>query len=205
MNNHIYPKIHYPEVYILEGGYCHYFKVSGHRCEPPAYVSMDDPNHASSRREDLDQFRKAKFGRHKSYAYGDGKGLPFGQPQQQVQPKRNTAPQSLFAAAATAARSRRVLSSGGSLGLGSGSTGVGGSNMNGAGTSALGGGSNGVKALSTLLEDVNVTVDADDTDTDLGDSPCPPPNKGVTLMKAKKFGVRAMVRSETYGPSRMNY
>lgn len=204
MNNHIYPKIHYPEVYILEGGYCHYFKVSGHRCEPPAYVSMDDPNHASSRREDLDQFRKAKFGRHKSYAYGDAKGLPFGQPQQQVQPKRNTAPQSLFAAA-TAARSRRVLSSGGSLGLGSGSTGVGGSIMNGAGTSALGGGSNGVKALSTLLEDVNVTVDADDTDTDLGDSPCPPPNKGVALTKAKKFGVRAMVRSETYGPSRMNY
>ncbi|KAF8188375.1 hypothetical protein BJ912DRAFT_1022506 [Pholiota molesta] len=110
MNNHVYPKIHYPEVYILEGGYCQYFKTSASRCEPPAYVTMDDPIHANSRREELDQFRKAKFGRHKSYAYGDGpgKGLPFGQ-QPPPQAKRNTvpsAPQSMFAAA-SAARSRR--------------------------------------------------------------------------------------------------
>jgi len=185
LNNHIYPKIHYPEVYILEGGYCEYFKASGHRCEPPSYVSMDDPNHADSRREDLDQFRKAKFGRHKSYAYGDGKGLPFGQ-QQQPQPKRNTAPQSLFAAAATAARSRRVLSSGACFGA-NGST-----------------GNSGANPLSTLVEDGNVTVDADDTDTELGDSPCPPPTK-ATMMKGKKLVPRGMVRSETYGPSRMNY
>jgi hypothetical protein len=71
---------------------------------------MDDLNHASSHREDLGQSRKAKFGCHKSYAYGDGaKSLTFGQQPQQQQPKRNTAPSaphSLFAAA-TAARSRR--------------------------------------------------------------------------------------------------
>ena len=29
MNNHVYPKIHYPEVYILEGGYNQYFLDSG--------------------------------------------------------------------------------------------------------------------------------------------------------------------------------
>ncbi|KAF9476331.1 hypothetical protein BDN70DRAFT_935134 [Pholiota conissans] len=174
MNNHMYPKIHYPEVYILEGGYCQYFKTSGSRCDPPAYVTMDDPNHAHSRREDLDQFRKAKFGRHKSYAYGDGssKGLSFGQgaPVQQAS-KRNTAPsapQSLFAAA-TAARSRR--------------------------------GGNG---LTTLAEDGNVTADADDTDTDIGDSPCPPPTKATTF-KGKKLVRNSIARAETYGPARMPY
>ncbi|CAA7265410.1 unnamed protein product [Cyclocybe aegerita] len=169
MNNQVYPRIHYPEVYILEGGYCQYFRTSGHRCEPPAYVTMDDPNHASSRREDLDQFRKAKFGRHKSYTYGDGaKALSYAQQQQQQQqPKRNTAPAppTLFAAA-TAARSRR------------------------------GGG-----GLTTLIEDGNAT--ADETDTDLGDSPCPPPTKTAGL-KSKK-PIRPMVRSETYGPGRMPF
>lgn len=95
MNNHVYPRIHYPEVYILEGGYCQYFRRSAHRCEPSAYVTMDDPNHALSRREDLDQFRKAKFGRTKSYAYGDGavKMNMMSQQTQQLQ-KRNTAPNS---------------------------------------------------------------------------------------------------------------
>ena len=132
---------------------------------------MDDPNHASSRREDLDQFRKTKFGRHKSYAYGDGASKSLAQ-QQQQQPKRNTvpsAPQSLFAAA-TAARSRR------------------------------GGGAGG---LMTLAEDGNTTADADDTDTDIGDSPCPPPTKATTF-KGKRIA-RPMVRSETYGPARMPY
>lgn len=172
MNNHVYPKICYPEVYILEGGYCQYFKTSAHRCEPQSYVTMDDPNYASSRREDLDQFRKARFGRHKSYAYGDGLSKTSLASQQLQQPKRNTAPSappSLFAAA-TAARSRR------------------------------GGGA----SLMTLVEDCNVTADADDTDTDLGDSPCPPPTKAAAF-KTKKNGRGPLVRAETYNPIRNLY
>ncbi|KIL68578.1 hypothetical protein M378DRAFT_71427 [Amanita muscaria Koide BX008] len=111
-NNHFYPKIYYPEIYILEGGYCQYFKTSPHRCEPPAYVRMDDPKHLASRREDLDQFRKVKFGRHKSYAFGELGGKTALQPPA----KRNTAPigaNSMFAAA-NAARTRRSGSGGGS-------------------------------------------------------------------------------------------
>ncbi|EAU88241.1 tyrosine phosphatase [Coprinopsis cinerea okayama7 len=166
MNNHVYPKIHYPEVYILEGGYCNYFKTSGRKCEPNAYVTMDDPNHALSRQQDLDQFRKAKFGRHKSYAYGDG---PLKNAlSQQLQPKRNTAPAGLFAAG-NAARTRRA----------------------------------GTVSLGTLAEDANTTAETgDDTDTDLGDSPCPPPNK-VAALKMNKKPLRHLVRSETYGPTRM--
>ncbi|KAH7912126.1 hypothetical protein BJ138DRAFT_829673 [Hygrophoropsis aurantiaca] len=165
MNNHVYPRIHYPEVYILEGGYCEYYRQCAPRCQPQGYVTMDDPNHALSRREDLDQFRKAKFGRTKSYAYGEGPMKMALQPQ----PKRNTAPTGatqLFAAA-NAARTRR-------------------------------------NGLSTLAEIGNTTIPTDDEDTDIGDSPCPPPTKGV-LSKAKKLGRAPLARAETYDAARMAY
>ncbi|KAJ7090034.1 hypothetical protein C8R43DRAFT_1172447 [Mycena crocata] len=163
LNNHVYPKIHYPELYILEGGYCQYFQTSSSRCLPQAYVTMDDPIHTASRDGGLDQLRRTKFGRHKSYAYGDGANKISTLSQQQ--PKRNTVPAgpaSIFAAA-TAARTRRGSS------------------------------------LTTLAEDGNVTADAEDTDEDLGDSPCPPPPKG------NKKPPRGLIRAETYGPARMPY
>ncbi|KIK97416.1 hypothetical protein PAXRUDRAFT_136344 [Paxillus rubicundulus Ve08.2h10] len=168
MNNHMYPKIHYPEVYILEGGYCEYYKQAAGRCQPQGYVTMDDPIHAVSRREDLDQFRKAKFGRTKSYAYGDlgSKVSSMTQQQQQQQPKRNTAPAGapqLFAAA-NAARTRR-------------------------------------NGLSTLAEIGNITQ-TDDEETDIGDSPCPPPTKGA-LSKAKRLGRAPIARAETFDAARM--
>ena len=111
MNNHVYPNIHYPEVYILEGGYCQYFKHAGARCQPPAYVPMDDPTFVVSRNEDMDQFRKAKFGRYKSYTYGDG---PFKSlySQQPSRVKRNSAATAAapvpFFPVANAARIRRA-------------------------------------------------------------------------------------------------
>ncbi len=63
MNTSSYPRIHYPEVYILKGGYCHYFKSSAINCDPRAYVPMNHPEFARDRREDFDQFRKAPLGR----------------------------------------------------------------------------------------------------------------------------------------------
>jgi M-phase inducer tyrosine phosphatase len=144
-------------------------------------VRMDDPNHAVARREDLDQFRKVKFGRHKSYAYGENSikstSIPASiapsqpQPPQQLQLKRNTAPMTsgpvqMFAAA-NAALGRRTAH------------------------------------LTTLSEDAgNITADGDDTDTDIGDSPCPPPTK-TGLHKGKRTGRTSLTRSETYGPSRL--
>ncbi|KAI0317858.1 hypothetical protein OF83DRAFT_1163716 [Amylostereum chailletii] len=170
INNHSYPKVFYPEVYVLEGGYCQYFKESGARCRPNAYVRMDDPQHAAARREDLGQFRKAKFGRTKSYAYGEAMGHGTSSQQQQ---KRNTAPSGgptqLFAAA-NAARTRR----------GSG--------------------------LDTLVEDHHA-VQSEDEDTDIGDSPCPPPTKNTGL-KAKRLGMSrapALLRAETYDSARFAY
>ncbi|KAH9180267.1 hypothetical protein EDB89DRAFT_2118930 [Lactarius sanguifluus] len=108
VNNHSYPRVHFPEVYILEGGYCQYFKESGARCEPSGYVRMDDPYHAASRKEDLDQFRKAKFGRTKSYAYGDAMGITALKAS-----KRNPgAVQPLFAATSVAHSHREINDNG---------------------------------------------------------------------------------------------
>lgn len=135
---------------------------------------MDDPLHAASRKEDLDQFRKGKFGRTKSYAYGEGKGGLLGARDRES--KRSSAPPSqaptatMFGGGAVKpSRSRRT---------------------------------NGM--LQTLQEDTSLTQQSDDEDTDIGDSPCPPPNKGVTFM-GKKMPRAALARAETYGgPSRMN-
>ncbi|KAJ3845240.1 hypothetical protein F5878DRAFT_693380 [Lentinula raphanica] len=153
MNNHVYPKIHYPELYILEGGYCSYFKRSAHRCEPPGYVCMDDPQQAVSRKGDLDQFRKNKFGRHKSYAYGDGANK-LALTSQQI--KRNSAPTA------------------------------------------------GPPVLFSAATDSHHTTEGDETDLDLGDSPCPPPTKSMAL-KTKKGTCATLSRAETYGPTRMPF
>ena len=84
VNNHVYPRIHYPEVYILKGGYHQYFTESATYCEPRGYVRMDDPQYARDRRQDLDQFRtKSRFGRTRSYAYGEGFKAGTGQGSQQ--------------------------------------------------------------------------------------------------------------------------
>ncbi|KAH9001541.1 hypothetical protein EDB92DRAFT_1932038 [Lactarius akahatsu] len=166
VNNHSYPRVHFPEVYILEGGYCQYFKESGARCEPSGYVRMDDPYHAASRKEDLDQFRKAKFGRTKSYAYGDAMGITALKTS-----KRNPgAVQPLFAATSVAHSHREI-------------------NDNG---------------LRAVPEDPYI-LPSEDEETDIGDSPCPPPSKNPGI-KAKKLGLGGtrgpLMRAETYGPSR---
>jgi len=140
---------------------------------------MDDPNHAIARREDLDQFRKVKFGKHKSYAYGEGASSSTivttvtSTSQSQVpqsQSKRNTAPladSSQMYAAASMARGRRT------------------------------------RLLATLQEDAgNMIAEAEDTDTDIGDSPCPPPTKNG-MLKGKRNARVSVSRVEVYGPDRM--
>ena len=112
---------------------------------------MDEPAHMQSRREDFDQFCKAKLRRHKSYAYGDAMSKGTFSVQPVSQPKRNKAPSSMFAAA-NAARTRRPGSGGDSKGAG----------------------------LHTLVEDGNTTA-AEEMKVDSRDNPCPPPSKATTL------------------------
>jgi M-phase inducer tyrosine phosphatase len=87
-------------------------------CEPRAYVRMNEAGHETKCEGGLDNFRKGKWGRTRSYTYGDVharsrpnslQGASLAKPPS----NRNTAPSgaagvpSLFAAA-NAARSRRV-------------------------------------------------------------------------------------------------
>jgi M-phase inducer tyrosine phosphatase len=129
---------------------------------------MDDPHHAASRREDLDQFRKAKFGRTKSYAYGDAMSLGASKLQKRT---TTTAQSTQLFAGANAARSRCAT------------------NDNGLG----------------MVPEDSYILPSEDEETDVGDSPCPPPSKNAGL-KAKKLGLGGtrgpLLRSETYGPSR---
>lgn len=195
MNNHVYPRIHYPEVYILRGGYSQYFNESARFCEPRGYVRMDDPHYARDCREDLGQFRtKTRFARTRSYAYGEtSRSVPASQQNQSSQNHRNTAPSggggvtSLFAAA-NAARTRR------------------------AGTV----GESSAPGLSTLAEDIlaNTTGSDDSCLGGVDGSPCPPPTAKVTasgtmamaMLNARRnsasSGRAPLQRAQTFGQCR---
>jgi M-phase inducer tyrosine phosphatase len=166
INNHNYPRVHFPEVYILEGGYCQYFMESGARCEPPGYVRMDDPNHAASRKEDLDHFRKAKFGRTKSYAYGDAIGLRVSKLQKHNSNSNTSQMKQLFTTSSLTRTSGAIDE----------------------------------HQLGVVPEDCHI-LQSEDEETDIGDSPCPPPSKNTGL-RAKKLGLGGtrgpLKRTETW-------
>ncbi|KAG8727790.1 cell division cycle- protein [Ceratobasidium sp. 428] len=70
LNSHSYPKVHYPEVYVMAGGFSQYFKEKPSQVDPPySYVRMDDPVHLRARHNDLNNFRR--WERTKSYTYGE--------------------------------------------------------------------------------------------------------------------------------------
>lgn len=95
MNVGCYPNVHYPEVYVLAGGYVDFWKAYPVRCFPfyshtsmtklttltclqshcegVGYVSMDDPDHLAKRSVDLNTFRQQKrqFNRAKSFTFGE--------------------------------------------------------------------------------------------------------------------------------------
>ncbi|EPQ32358.1 uncharacterized protein PFL1_00554 [Pseudozyma flocculosa PF-1] len=68
-----YPNCHFPEIYVLQGGYCEYFRTYPTVCEPQQYIQMDDPRYQDRRSAELNGFRK-QFARHRSFTYGEGKG-----------------------------------------------------------------------------------------------------------------------------------
>mmetsp|Transcript_19334 Transcript_19334/g.28810 ORF Transcript_19334/g.28810 Transcript_19334/m.28810 type:complete len:563 (-) Transcript_19334:12-1700(-) len=57
LNQHNYPNLHYPELYLLEGGYKQFFHECKTQCEPQAYIEMKHPDY-------LRQFKE--FRRHLS-------------------------------------------------------------------------------------------------------------------------------------------
>ncbi|WFD42527.1 protein-tyrosine-phosphatase [Malassezia psittaci] len=65
-----YPRCHFPDVYVLQGGYAEFFRTHPELCCPQDYVTMDDPRFLRRRSEELVGFRK-QFARNRSFAYGD--------------------------------------------------------------------------------------------------------------------------------------
>ncbi|KAK3759224.1 hypothetical protein RRG08_054943 [Elysia crispata] len=65
-NKECYPFLHYPEIYLLEGGYKNFFENYPHLCEPQTYKKMLDKNHS----EDLRKFRA------KCKSWSDSKSQP---------------------------------------------------------------------------------------------------------------------------------
>lgn len=45
-----YPKLDYPEIYLLDGGYSNFFKHYEELCEPRQYLPMNDPKYAAELR-----------------------------------------------------------------------------------------------------------------------------------------------------------
>lgn len=73
VNAECYPKLTYPEVYILEGGYSGFFSEHRLRCYPQAYVEMDAAEHANTCEKEMDRLRQPRkaLGRAQTYAFGE--------------------------------------------------------------------------------------------------------------------------------------
>ncbi|SCV69076.1 BQ2448_2096 [Microbotryum intermedium] len=72
-NHHDYPNIHYPEVYVLQGGYAEFYRSFPERCIG-GYLAMDDPEHIAKRSTQLNNFRQRKrqFQRANTFTFGQG-------------------------------------------------------------------------------------------------------------------------------------
>ncbi len=71
-NAHQYPKLTYPEVYILDGGYSSFFRDHKYRCCPQNYVEMDAKEHANACERGLGRIKqqRAKLSRAQTFAFG---------------------------------------------------------------------------------------------------------------------------------------
>ena len=69
-----YPRLDYPEVYILEGGYSGFYKEFRDKCNPQNYIEMDDKNHAHTCEREMGRINRkgarTKLGRAQTFAFG---------------------------------------------------------------------------------------------------------------------------------------
>ncbi|ANB15056.1 putative tyrosine protein phosphatase MIH1 [Sugiyamaella lignohabitans] len=71
LNQKNYPRLHYPDIVILQGGYSHFFEKNVDRCVPQRYVEMNDASHAQTCEREMGKFRRnMKFSRSQTYTFG---------------------------------------------------------------------------------------------------------------------------------------
>ncbi|KAI9804375.1 MAG: cell division cycle- protein [Phylliscum demangeonii] len=77
INDHRYPALTYPEVYILHGGYSAFFRQHQSRCFPPSYVEMHSKDHVNTCEREMGKLRnRKKLSRAQTFAFGEqGQGL----------------------------------------------------------------------------------------------------------------------------------
>lgn len=73
-----YPYLHYPEIYIMEGGYSKFFDNHKTRCEPQDYVLMNDERFKVDCEREMTKFRNTHKmgGRSKSMFNPSSFGMP---------------------------------------------------------------------------------------------------------------------------------
>jgi len=59
-NEYQYPKLFYPEMYLLEGGYKEFWKQKSELCEPHGYMEMKDPTHICEMRQAMRNLSRSK-------------------------------------------------------------------------------------------------------------------------------------------------
>ncbi|EHK24866.1 uncharacterized protein TRIVIDRAFT_178424 [Trichoderma virens Gv29-8] len=71
INAEHYPRLTYPEIYILDGGYSGFFAEHRARCFPPEYVEMSDEKHQRTCEREMGRLKARKpFGRAQTFAFG---------------------------------------------------------------------------------------------------------------------------------------
>ncbi|KAH9909279.1 M-phase inducer phosphatase [Xylariomycetidae sp. FL2044] len=72
VNAEFYPRLTYPEIYILEGGYSEFFNQHPARCYPQAYVEMGAAEHAFTCERELGKLQQKRKGlsRAATFAFG---------------------------------------------------------------------------------------------------------------------------------------
>lgn len=73
LNQEAYPRLTYPDVYILDGGYSGFFSEHQERCYPRAYVEMGAAGHEKTCERLMGRLKQQRkgLGRAQTYAFGD--------------------------------------------------------------------------------------------------------------------------------------
>lgn len=75
-NAECYPRLTYPDVYILEGGYSGFFTEHRDRCYPQAYVEMDHAEHVQTCEREMGRLRQNRKGLNRAATFAFGQQNP---------------------------------------------------------------------------------------------------------------------------------
>jgi M-phase inducer tyrosine phosphatase len=68
-----YPRLTYPELYVLDGGYSKFFAQHRSKCYPQNYVEMNDQRHEQACERGMAKVKqRQKLFRHQTFAFGQG-------------------------------------------------------------------------------------------------------------------------------------